>query len=160
MVLLTALSTVLIDRLGPGCHSSWVKVFLRKGQVYLIEPAVLIIHVLKGLGRHRHQDAYIHRKFGLNRKTYPCLLHPHLSAIPMFLETRNHHPNPRLEGTLMEPCSMIDRVPAIQANGKYHISYLMFFCSAAHAPLDVWRRCAYAIESAHDPRPCSAVPRH
>ena len=68
--------------------------------------AVMIIHVLQGLGRHR--DAYIHTKLGLNRKKYPdSFLRPHLSAVLVFLETRNHHPNLRLAVSLTESCSMI-----------------------------------------------------
>ena len=72
----------------------------------LIGLAVIIMHVLQGLGRHR--DAYIHTKFGLNQKKYPdSFLRPHLSAILMFLETRNHHPNLCSADTLMESCSII-----------------------------------------------------
>ena len=98
------LSTLLIVDLDEMIRLPAIAPWERR-QVHPIGLAVIIIHVLKGRGRHR--DAYIHPKFGLNRKKYPDSFRPRHSALPMFPETRNHGPNLRLEGVLTESCNMI-----------------------------------------------------
>ena len=122
-----ALSVLLIDRLEPGNYVTSHHGPSERHELYPTGLAVIIIHVLKGLGGHR--DAYIHPKFGLNRPD--SFLRPRLSAIPMFLEARNHHPNLRLgysDGLVQHNLFfavqiILIAVPAIRANVKYQTSH-------------------------------------